>query len=57
MEDLRLKKPALTKTQYRRRVQEVIRTVKAQKVAKAKFQNLRKVCKEVIKKKGAMSRQ
>ena len=57
LEDLRLKKPALTKTQYRRRVQEVIRTVKAQKVAKAKFQNLRKVCKEVIKKKGAMSRQ
>ena len=57
MEDVRLKKPALTKTQYRRRVQEVIRTVKAQKVAKAKFQNLRKVCEEVIKKKGAMSRQ
>ena len=57
LEDLRLKKPALTKTQYRRRVQDIIRTVKAQKVAKAKFQNLKKVCKEVLKKKGAMSRQ
>ena len=57
MQDLRLKKPALSKTQYKRRVQEVLRTVKAQKVAKAKFQNLKKVCKEVLKKKGAMSRQ
>ena len=57
LQDLRLKKPALNKTQYKRRIQEVLRTVKAQKVAKAKFQNLKKVCKEVLKKKGAMSRQ
>ena len=57
MQDLRLRKPALSKTQYKRRIQEVLRTVRAQKVAKAKFQNLKKVCKEVLKKKGAMSRQ
>ena len=33
------------------------RTVKAQSVAKAKFRNFKAVCQEVIKKKGAMSRQ
>jgi transposase len=57
LEDLRLKKPALNKVQYKRRVKEVLRTGKAQKVARAKFRNLKKVCQEVVKKKGAMSRQ
>jgi hypothetical protein len=57
LEDLRLKKPALNKAQYKQRVREVLRTVKAQNVAKAKFRNLKKVCKEVVLKKGAMSRQ
>ena len=52
-----LQKPALNKIQYKQRVKEVLRTVKAQNVAKAKFRNLKKVCKEVVKKKGAMSRQ
>ena len=32
-------------------------TNKAQRVAKAKFRNFKKVCKEVVRKKGAMSRQ
>ena len=57
LEDLRLKKPGLTKTQYRNRIKEILRTVKAQNVAKAKFQNYKKVCKEVVNKKGAASRQ
>jgi hypothetical protein len=57
LKDLRLQKPALNKIQYKQRVKEVLRTVKAQNVAKAKFRNLKKVCKEVVKKKGAMSRQ
>ena len=57
LQDLRLGKPALGKTQYKRRIQEVLGTVRAQKVAKPKLQNLKKVCKEVLKKKGAMSRQ
>ena len=55
LQDLRLKKPALSKTQYKRRIQEVLRTARAQKAPK--LQNLKKVCKEVLKKKGAMSRQ
>ena len=55
--DLRLQKPALNMVQYKQRVKEVLRTVKAQDVAKAKFRNLKKVCREVVKKKGAMSRQ
>ena len=57
LEDLRLKKPALNKTQYKQRVKEVLRAIKAQNVAKAKFRNFKKVCKEVVLKKGAMSRQ
>ena len=57
LEDLRLKKPALNKVQYKQRVKEVLRTAKAQKVARAKFRNLKKVCQEVVNKKGAMSRQ
>ena len=57
LKDLRLQKPALNKVQYKQRVKEVLRTIKAQDVAKAKFRNLKKVCKEVVKKKGAMSRQ
>ena len=57
LEDLRRKKPALNKAQYTQRVKEVLRTVKTQNVAKAKFPNLKKVCREVVLKKGAMSRQ
>jgi transposase len=57
LEDLRLQKPPLNKSQYLQRVKQVLRTVKAQNVAKAKFRNLKKVCQEVVEKKGAMSRQ
>ena len=48
---------SLNKTQYKQRIKEVLRTVKAQNVAKAKFRNFKTVCQEVVKKKGAMSRQ
>ena len=41
----------------KQRVKQVLSTAKAQNVAKAKFRNFKKVCKEVVKKKGAMSRQ
>ena len=57
LEDLRRGKPALSKAEYKQRVRDVLRTVKAQNVAKAKFQNLKKVCKEVVLKRGAMSRE
>jgi transposase len=57
LEDLRLKKPALNKIQYTQRIKKVLRTVKAQNVAKAKFRNFKRVCQEVVEKKGAMSRQ
>ena len=55
--DMRRRASALNKVQYKQRAKEVLRTAKAQNVAKAKFRNLKKVCKEVVKKKGAMSRQ
>ena len=57
LEDLRLKKPPLNKSQYMLRVRAVLRTVRAQNAAKAKFRNFKKVCREVISKNGAMSRQ
>ena len=52
-----LKKPPLSKSQYKQRVKQVLSTAKAQKVAKAKFRNLKKVYREVVQKKGAMSTQ
>ena len=57
IEDLRLKKPPLNKSQYMLRATAVLRTVRAQNVAKAKFRNFKKVCREVVSKNGAMSRQ
>jgi cell fate (sporulation/competence/biofilm development) regulator YlbF (YheA/YmcA/DUF963 family) len=42
---------------YKKRIKEILRTVKAQNVAKSKFRNFKAVCQEVVKKKGAMSRQ
>ena len=56
LEDLRLKR-APNKAEYKQRVKQVLRTTKAQNVAKAKFRNLKKVCQEIVRKKGAMSRQ
>ena len=57
LKDLRPKSQSSKKPQYTQRVKEVLRTVKAQNVAKAKFRNLKRVCNEVVEKKGAMSRQ
>jgi hypothetical protein len=55
LEDLRLKRPPLGKTAYKQRVRSVLRSKKAQSVAKAKFRNFKKVCQTVWKKKGAAS--
>ena len=57
IENLRLKKPPLNKSQDMLRVRAVLRTVRAQNVAKAKSRNFKKVCREVASKNGAMSRQ
>ena len=57
MEDLRFEKPPLSKSQYKQCLKRVLGTAKAQRVAKAKFRNFKKVCKEVVQTKGAMSRQ
>ena len=56
LEDYRSRRPALGKTAYRQRVRNVLRTKKAQDVAKAKWSNFKKVCREVYSKKGAASR-
>jgi len=56
LQDLRSGRPALGKTACKARVQALLRSRKAQDVAKAKFSNLRRVCKEVVQKKGAASR-
>ena len=44
------------KTAYKQRVRAVLRSKKAQEVARAKFRNFKKVCQEVVRKKGAASR-
>ena len=56
LEDLKAKRPRLGKIAYRHRVRAVCRTRKAQKVAAACALGLRRVCREVVAKKGAMSR-
>ena len=57
LEDLRLKRAPLNKAEYKQRVKQVLRTAKAQNVAKARFSNSKKVCQEIVRKKGAMSKQ
>ena len=57
MEDFRQKRPALGKTAYKQRLRAVLRSKKAQKVAKAKFHNFKSVCKRVSLNKGAHSGQ
>ena len=42
---------------YKARVKAVLKTQKAQDVAKAKFKVFKKVCREVDRKRGAASRQ
>ena len=56
LRDLRLGRPPLGKTAYKARVKAVLRSKKAQAVAKAKFNRFKKVCQEVVRKKGAASR-
>ena len=50
------RRPPLSKEAYLARVKSVLRSKKAQAVAKAKFNAFRNVCREVVKKKGAASR-
>jgi len=54
-EDLRAKRPPITKAQYKRRVQDVLRTGQANRVAKNCYTGLRKVCQKVLSNKGAHS--
>ena len=56
LRDLRAGRPPLGKTAYRVRVRNFLKTKKAQDVAKAKFNNFKKVCCEVVKKGGTASR-
>ena len=51
--DLNKKRAVLTKPQYQARVREIMRSRKSQAVGKSCFRGLRKVCRLVIKKKGA----
>ena len=54
--DLVNKRPVLGKMAYKRRIEAVVKSARAQRVAKNYANGLRKVCQEVIKKKGAMTR-
>lgn len=56
LEDLRQGRPPLGKTAYKMRVKAVLKSKKAQDVAKAKFRAFKKVCCEVQRKKGAAAR-
>ena len=56
LNDLVQKRPALGKMAYRQRILAICRTPKAKEVAANYFKSLRKVCQEVLLKKGAMAR-
>ena len=56
LSDVRAKKPPLGKAAYLRRVRAVLKTRKAQALAKAIAGVFRKTCCEVVKKKGAAAR-
>ena len=56
MLDLQKRRPPLSKVAYTAKVISVLRSKKAQDVAKAKFNALRNVCREVERKRGAASR-
>ncbi len=43
------------KIAYKQRVKQVLRSKRAQNVAKAKFVNFKKVCRVVVQKRGAAS--
>ena len=52
-----LERIAVAESQYMLRETAVLRTVRAQNADKAKFRNFKQVCREVVSKDGAMSRQ
>ena len=54
--DLAAKRPALTKTAFKARVQAICKTKRAQKVAKKLARMLRTVCQDVVAKQGAASK-
>ena len=54
--DLRAGRPALGKMAFKVRVRALLKTKKAQNAAKSQWVSLKKVCKEVVRKKGAASR-
>ena len=56
LNDLQKGRPAMTKHAYKKRVQSVLRSRKAQAVAQAKFKAFKKVCIEVVRKRGAAAR-
>lgn len=56
LKDLRNGVAALGKTAYKIRVQRLLKTKRAQTVAKATWRTLKSVSKEVVRKKGAMAR-
>ena len=56
LDDLKNKRPRLGKMAYKARVRAVAKSAKAQQVASNCYMGLRKVCREVVKKKGAASR-
>ena len=56
MADLKAKRLVPGKTAYRQRVRNVLRSAAAQRVAASCAKGVRKVCKEVLRKKGAASR-
>ena len=55
LEDYRQGRPALGKTAWKQRLRSLLRSQKAQRVARNKFMNFKKVCKLVAKRKGAAS--
>ena len=54
--DLRVKRPLLTKDEYKKRIRAICSSKQAQHVAKKFAGDLRRVCKEVVNKKGQRSR-
>jgi len=54
--DIRATRPALSKPRFKARVRQICKSQRAQRAAAAYAKGLRRVCKEVISKKGAMAR-
>ena len=56
LQDLHQKRPRLGKMAYKARVRAVCKSAKSQRVAAACYGGFRKVCREVVRKKGAAAR-